>query len=84
MKVDSNTRGYTYWFIFKVSDFRVGKTYRFNILNFTRDLDKFYIKGMNLVTKFQTKQQSTAEKELEEEEKEVTEDTYSDIYKSVE
>lgn len=55
MKVDSNTRGYTYWFMFKVSDFRVGQTYRFNILNFTRDLAKFYSKGMNLVTKVEKK-----------------------------
>ena len=73
MKVDSNTRGYTYWFMFKVSDFRVGQTYRFNILNFTRDLAKFYSKGMNLVTKVERKSPSTAEKEHEDD-KEVPEE----------
>ena len=75
MKVDSNTRGYTYWFMFKVSEFRVGRTYRFNILNFTRDLAKFYSKGMNLVTKVEKKLPSTAEKQHEEEDKEPTDET---------
>jgi hypothetical protein len=42
MRVDTNTRGNTYWFMFKVSNFRVGCTYKFNILNFTRNLDLFY------------------------------------------
>ena len=37
MKVDTNTRGNTYWFMFKVSDFQVGIKYKFNILNFTRN-----------------------------------------------
>ena len=51
MKVDSNTRGNTYWFMFKVTNFIVGKTYTFNILNFTRSLEKFYREKMNIVTK---------------------------------
>lgn len=51
MKVDTNTRGNTYWFMFKVSYFRVGKKYKFNIMNFTRSMDKFYKDKMNIVTK---------------------------------
>ena len=50
MKVDTNTRGNTYWFYFKVSNFRVGQRYTFNIYNFTRNLDKFYQAGMNVLT----------------------------------
>ena len=51
MKVDANTRGNTYWFMFKVTNFRIGQTYRFNVLNFTRSMEKFYNNGMNVVTK---------------------------------
>jgi hypothetical protein len=52
MKVDTNTRGQTYWFMFKVQGgFRIGKTYKFNVLNFTRNLRKLYDYGMNVVTK---------------------------------
>jgi hypothetical protein len=51
MKVDTNTKGNTYWFMFKVSDFQVGMTYKFNILNFSRNLEKFYKQGMNVFTK---------------------------------
>ena len=52
MKVDSNTKGNTYWFMFKVSNFRIGVRYTFNILNFTRSIDKFYNKEkMNIVLK---------------------------------
>ena len=43
MKVDTNSRGNTIWFMFKVSGgFRVGQKYKFNIHNFARNLDKFY------------------------------------------
>ena len=42
MKVDTNTRGNTYWFMFKVSDFAVNQKYKFNIMNFSRNMDKFY------------------------------------------
>jgi hypothetical protein len=44
MKVDSNTKGNTYWFMFKVTNFKVGQKYSFYILNFTRSrsLEKFY------------------------------------------
>lgn len=51
MKVDSNTYGSTYWFMFKVSNFTVGVKYKFRIYNFTRSLSKFYIEGKNVVTK---------------------------------
>jgi hypothetical protein len=42
MKVDSNTRGNTYWFYFKVTNFIIGMKYKFNLLNFTRSLENFY------------------------------------------
>ena len=51
MKVDTNTRGKTVFFYFKVTNFRIGKTYTFNILNFTKNLDKFVHNGMNILTK---------------------------------
>ncbi len=51
MKVDTNTRGNTYWFYFKVTNFIIGMKYKFNILNFTRSLDQFYQQGMNIVTR---------------------------------
>lgn len=49
MKVDTNTRGNTHWFYFKVSNFLQGVTYRFNILNFTRSISNFYTNGMNVL-----------------------------------
>jgi len=55
MKVDTNTRGNTYWFMFKTSDFLVHQKYKFNILNFSRNVDKFYYNDMNIVTKRETK-----------------------------
>lgn len=51
IKVDTNTRGNTYWFYFKVSNFIIGMKYKFNILNFTRSLENFYQQGMNIVTR---------------------------------
>jgi len=51
MKVDANTRGNTYWFYFKVTNFRVGQRYTFNVCNFTRSMEKFYQHGMNVLTK---------------------------------
>lgn len=51
MKVDTNTRGNSYWFYFKVTNFRVGQRYSFNVYNFTRSMDKFYQQGMNVLTK---------------------------------
>lgn len=61
MKVDTNTKGNTYWFMYKISEFRIGQTYRFNILNFTRDLAIFYRKGINLVTKVEKKDEQDVE-----------------------
>lgn len=55
MKVDTNTKGNTYWFMFKVSDFMVGIRYRFNVLNFSRNMDLFYNNGMNVVIKKEKK-----------------------------
>lgn len=50
MKVDTNTRGNTHWFYFKVTNFLAGDmTYRFNILNFTRSMAQFYQNGMNIM-----------------------------------
>jgi hypothetical protein len=55
MKVDTNTRGNTYWFMFKVSEFQNGAKYKFNIMNFTRNVEKFYSSGMNICTKVEKK-----------------------------
>ena len=54
LKVDTNTRGNTYWFMFKVSEFMVGLTYKFNILNFSRNVEKFYATGLNVVTRIES------------------------------
>ena len=51
MKVDTNTKGNTYWFMYKVNNFKIGTTARFNILNFTRSMEGFYRDGMNVVTR---------------------------------
>ena len=51
MKVDTNTKGNMYWFMFKVYNFKVGLKYKFNICNFTRSMDKFYKDRMNVVTR---------------------------------
>ncbi len=55
MKIDTNTKGNTHWFMFKVNHFTVGQTYKFNIMNFTRNLEKFYGDGMNILTKIEIK-----------------------------
>lgn len=36
MQVDTNTRGHQQWFYFKVKGGVKGKTYTFNIMNFTK------------------------------------------------
>ena len=57
MKVDTNSRGNTIWFMFKVvGGFKVGQKYKFNILNFSRNLDKFYNQGMNVCTKLESRE----------------------------
>ena len=55
MKVDTNTKGNTYWFMFKVNEFLQGAKYKFNIMNFTRNVEKFYSSGMNICTKIEKK-----------------------------
>ena len=65
MKVDTNTRGNTYWFYFKVSEFQVGLTYKFNVVNFTRDLQKFFSHGMNVCTRIESRDPVSSNREEE-------------------
>ena len=51
MKPDTNTRGNTFWFMFKVSNFAIGQEVTFNIYNFSRNVDTFYNDKMNILTK---------------------------------
>jgi hypothetical protein len=51
MKVDTNTKGNSYWFMFKVTNFRIGTKYTFNVMNFTRSMYLFYNNKMNILTK---------------------------------
>lgn len=51
IKVDSNTKGNTYWFMFNVSNIKVGNEVSFNIKNFTRTMKNFYQDKMNILTK---------------------------------
>ena len=48
LKPDYNTRGYTQWYYFRVSNTRAGKTYRFNIINLMKP-DSLYNHGMRPV-----------------------------------
>lgn len=45
LKPDYNTRGYTQWYYFRVSNTRAGKPYRFNIINLMKP-DSLYNHGM--------------------------------------
>lgn len=51
MKVDTNTKGNSFWFNFKVYNGRTGCTYTFNFLNFSRDLSTYYDEGMGIKSK---------------------------------
>lgn len=51
LKVDTNTRGGTHWFYFKVLLWRPGQVVTFNILNMVRDLSRFYGRGMNIMSR---------------------------------
>ena len=51
LKVDTNTRGNTYWFYFKVLNWQPGSTITFNILNIGRDLTAFYARGMKIMNR---------------------------------
>ena len=55
LKVDTNTKGNTHWFYFKVSNWQPGRSVTFNIVNLSRDLSKFYSQGMNIMTQFESK-----------------------------
>lgn len=48
LKPDYNTRGYTQWYYFRVSNTKAGKTYRFNIINLMKP-DSLYNHGMRPV-----------------------------------
>lgn len=54
LKVDTNTKGNTYWFYFKVDNWEVGSTVHFNILNIGRDLSAFYGKGMQILSRIES------------------------------
>jgi hypothetical protein len=49
MKVDANTKGNCYWFMFRAKNFKAGQRYTFKILNFTRNMEKFYKMGMEIM-----------------------------------
>lgn len=55
LKVDTNTRGGSHWFYFKVMNWRPGQTVEFKILNLVRNLQGFYSKGMNIYTRQENK-----------------------------
>jgi hypothetical protein len=76
MKVDTNTKGNTYWFMFKVNEFLNGAKYKFNIMNFTRNVEKFYNSGMNICTKIEKKEKKEIGEGAKEEE-EATPDSSS-------
>lgn len=48
LKPDYNTRGYTQWYYFKITNTRAGKQYRFNIINLVKP-DSLYNHGMRPV-----------------------------------
>lgn len=45
LKPDYNTRGFTQWYYFRVSNTVAGRTYRFNIINLLKP-DSLYNHGM--------------------------------------
>jgi hypothetical protein len=45
MRVDSNTKGHTSWYFFKVFNIKKKKKIRFNIINFTKN-NGLYAEGM--------------------------------------
>ena len=51
LKVDTNTRGNTHWFYFKVLNWQPNSSVTFNILNIARDMNRFYGKGMSVITR---------------------------------
>jgi hypothetical protein len=53
LKVDTNTKGQSHWFNFKVQNWYPGQICTFSFLNLVRDLSSFYSKGMNILTKYE-------------------------------
>ena len=53
-KVDTNSMGNTYWFYFKVLNWKPKAKATFNILNIARDLMPFYSQGMKIWTRMET------------------------------
>ena len=53
-KVDTNTKGNTYWFYFKVLRWKPLSTVTFNLLNVARDVSPFYDNGMNIHVRAET------------------------------
>jgi len=51
LKVDTNTRGNNHWFYFKVLNWQPNSSVTFNMLNIARDLQRFYGKGMSVLTR---------------------------------
>lgn len=59
IRSDSNAKQCNYyWFYFKASKFKVGKVYKFTILNIGRSFDKFYKLGMNVTTRLEMEDDS--------------------------
>ena len=52
--MDTNTKGHTHWFYFKIANWQPGHTYTFNVVNMSRDLSKFYFRGMNVLTQLES------------------------------
>ena len=51
LKVDTNTKGNTHWFYFKVLNWQPKANVTFNIVNISRDMSRFYNKGMRIITR---------------------------------
>ena len=51
LKVDTNTKGNTHWFYFKVLNWQPTQKVTFNILNIARDLSRFYSKDMTVAVR---------------------------------
>lgn len=50
-KTDTNTKGNTYWFYFKVLNWKPRAKAVFNVMNVARDLSPFYSRGMQIWTR---------------------------------
>ena len=50
MRSDTNTKGHTHWYYFKVKNMKKGQTVKFNICNFTKK-KCLYLRVFNLLAK---------------------------------